>query len=85
MFDVVPDKYTSGTSYDYYRNFPMFDEELYYILECATRQNAEPEDLMNSCRELKAERDALLLQRFENTRRPDELEIDLEEFKYDRQ
>ena len=79
LFDVLPETHTGGTSYDYYRQFPNFDEELYYLLECATRQNADPEAIINVCREVQQERNQKLLDKFNNTPSdPSEILLDLE-------
>lgn len=82
IFDILSDQHTAGTSYDYYKHFPNFDEEMFYVLECATRQNADPEEIIKVCKEVKAQRDEMLLQRFNNSRAPDELEIDLSDLDY---
>lgn len=83
IFDVLPDHHTAGTSYDYYRQFPNMDEELYYMLECATRQNSDPEEIIRMCKEVQAQRNEMLLQRFDNTRTdPDEIEIDFNDLDY---
>lgn len=83
IFDVLPQLYTDGTSYDYYRNFPKFDEEIYYLLECATLQNVDSEEIIKACREVQQERNQTLLQRFEAPRAVNEIEMDLDELKYD--
>ena len=79
LFDVLPENYTRGTSYDYYRNFPNLNEEMFYILECATLQNADPEAVLKACKEVLQERNELLLERFNSAREPGEIEIDLED------
>ena len=80
LFDVLPELYTGGTSYDYYRHYPGFPEELYYMLECITLENADPEAILKACKEVMMERNELLLQKFNNTRSdPHEMEIDLED------
>lgn len=78
VFDVLPHAYTDGTSYDYYRNYPRMDEELYYLLECATLNNADPEEIIKICKEVQQERNKILLDRFENKLNPNEVEIDLD-------
>lgn len=67
LFCVLPDEYTTGTSYEYYRNFPHLDEEVYYLLECATRQNADPEEVIEKCKQVQRERNEMLLSCFNNT------------------
>lgn len=47
LFEILPEDLTSGTAYDYYQKFPGFDEEIYYLLQFATRNDAE-KDVMHS-------------------------------------
>ena len=83
LFDVLPENYTSGTSYDYYRQFPGLNEEIYYLLECATRQNADPDAIVKACKEVVEERNKQLIEKFNNTRSdPYEMEMDLEDISY---
>jgi hypothetical protein len=82
IFDILPSLYTDGTSYDYLRKFPMFDEEFYYLMECATRQNADPEDVIKLCREVQQERNRQLLDNFEKKTNPNELMIELCDLDY---
>lgn len=77
LFDALPGSITDGTSYDYYTKYPMFDEEQYYILECATRNNADPDRLVAMCRDIQQERNRMLIEMFENKpTNPYDIEID---------
>lgn len=79
LFDVLPESCTGGTSYDYYLHFPNFDEEFYYLLECATLQNADPEAIIKICREVQQERNQKLLDKFNHAPTdPSEILLDLE-------
>ena len=64
LFDVIPEEDTAGTAYDYARQFPGMPEELYYLLECATRENADPDKVVQACREVLDERNEELLNSF---------------------
>lgn len=77
VFDILPEIYTGGTSYDYYRSFPLFDEEFYYMLECATRNNADPEEIIRVCQEVHKERNQRLLGKF-GGKNVNEIDIDLD-------
>lgn len=79
LFNCLPAQDTTGTSYDYFVKFPNFDEELYYMLECATRENADPEEVVKVCQEVLDARNNFLVNKFENTRGPYEQELLLEE------
>lgn len=61
----------------------MFDEEVYYMLECASRVNADPEAVVKMCQEIQQERNKQLLLKFDNARSdPDELDIDFIDLDY---
>lgn len=66
LFDVLPSTATEGTAYHYLQMFGdgMF-EEMYYILECMHRQNADPEKVIEACREIVQERNSQILKKFE--------------------
>lgn len=64
LYDCLPLDVTSGTAFDYYTNFPWFDEEVYYLLEVATRENADKDEVVKQCAELADERNRQLLDSF---------------------
>ena len=80
LFDLLPETITSGTAFDYYANYPFFFEEVYYLLECASRENREPGSLVKLCQTIVKERNELLTEKFESARTtPDELLLDFDE------
>lgn len=79
LFKVLPDSETSGTAYDYYLKFNGFDEELYYILELATRQNADPDTIIELCREVVDTRQKQMLDNFYNKLDPNEMLLDTDD------
>ena len=81
LFDALPASITDGTSYDYFTKYDGFDEEIYYMLECATKRNADPEKLIEMCREVQQERNRMLIERFENKLDPFEVEIEMNDEK----
>jgi hypothetical protein len=84
LFRCLPADDTLGTSYDYFTRFPNFDEEVYYMLECATRENANVDELVKVCQEVVDARNKQMNERFENTRsNPHEVEISTDELLYD--
>lgn len=82
LYKVLPETETSGTAYDYYLKFGGFDEELYYILECCTRQNADPDKLVELCRDIVDTRQKSMLDQFYNKLEPNEITVDLEDILY---
>lgn len=83
LFKVLPESATSGTSYEYYQDYPLFPEEIYYLLECASRENADPEEVIQMCRAIMQERNKELYDKFNNTPDvPNEMKIELEELDY---
>lgn len=84
LFDIIPKEDTAGTAYDYARQFPGLHEELYYLLECATRQNADPEKVVQACREVVEERNQELLNSFEGAPPGEANEtLDIDQFLYE--
>ena len=84
LYDCLPHSITFGTSYDYYCKFPMFDEEMFYLLECSTLNNAEPDEVIQRCREIASMRNKYILDNFEKSSNPYEMEIDISELDYNK-
>ena len=83
LFDVLPADLTSGTSFDYFQKYPGLDEEVYYLLECSTLNNADQDELVRRCQELVDQRNGALLERWNSKRsNPYEQEISIEEIDY---
>lgn len=64
LFDCLPQQVTEGTAYDFYTKFPWFDEEIYYLLELSTRENADPKEVVSQCNNIVDERNQQLLESF---------------------
>lgn len=83
VFDVTPEQMTGGTSYVYFRKFPNFDEELYYLLECSTLNNTEESEVVKKCQEVVDARNAEALEKWNSKRTdPHEFEISLSDIDY---
>lgn len=82
IFDALPLQETAGTAYDYLMKFPYFDDEIFYLLECATRENANPDEVIKQCKEIVDQRQKYILDNFEKRDNPDELFIPFEKFSY---
>lgn len=84
LFEVLSHDDTDGTAYDYSLKFPnTFFEEVYYILECATRQNAEPAQIVSMCQDIIEERNAKLIKMVDNESKGVEIECDPSLVEYD--
>ena len=77
LFDCLPEQVTHGTAMDYFRKFD-FEEEVCYLLQCATRKDAPQKAVLEACRELVEERNTLLINGLEG-RDPQQIEIPSEE------
>jgi hypothetical protein len=64
LFYCLPEDVTSGTAYDYYAQFPGFDEEVYYLLEVTTRENADANEVVSQCANIVEERNKQMLDSF---------------------
>jgi hypothetical protein len=79
VFNVLPEFCTRNTSMDYFRKFPYFDEEIYYILECASLENADTTELVKTCQDIVDKRNKELLAKLDNSRKPNEIDVSLED------
>lgn len=79
QFSVLPEPLTQGTAYHYSTLFPGMFEELYYLLQCATKQDIPKKVAVKVCREVLDERNNSLLKDFVSTRKPNEILIPTEE------
>ena len=82
LFDLMPSDLTAGTSYDYYNKFPNFDEEWYYLLECATLKNADPNVVIQECQKLVDQRNTEILQNFGSRENPHTSYISFDELDF---
>lgn len=82
VYNIMPVQETLGTSYDYLTKFRGFEEEVYYMLECATRENADPEDVVKLCQHVVDERNQALLEKWGKRTNPYELEVPEEKIDY---
>lgn len=82
VYNVLPDFCTKNTSIDYFRKFPYFNEEIYYLLEYASLENADVEDVIKTCQDIVYKRNKELIEKIENGRKPNEIEISTEMFDY---
>jgi hypothetical protein len=85
LYDCLPHSITFGTSYDYYCKYPMFDEWMYYLLECSTLNNADPDEVIERCREIASMRNKLLMDNFEKGSNPYEYELPIEDIMYNKE
>ena len=83
LFDCLPAQDTQGTAYDYFTKYPLFDEEVYYLLEVATRENANPEEVVKVSQETVDQRNNALVYNFENKLQLGEVLIGLDELPFD--
>ena len=80
LYDCLPHSITYGTSYYYYQLFGGFDEEMYYLLECSTLNNADSDEMIERCREIVSMRNKLLMDNFEKRSNPYEFEMDINSY-----
>ena len=85
LYDCLPHSITFGTSYDYYCRFPYFDEPYYYLLECSTLNNADPDEMIERCREIVSMRNKYLMDNFEKSSNPYEYELPIEDIMYNKE
>lgn len=64
LFNVLPSELTDGTAYHYYQEFPFFDEEVYYLLQNATRNDAPTDACVEMCKEIVDSRNKTILENF---------------------
>jgi hypothetical protein len=64
LFDVLPSDLTDGTAYHYYQEFPWFDEEVYYLLQNATRNDMPSDQCIELCQEIVDNKNKALLENF---------------------
>lgn len=82
LYDLLPYQMTDGTSMFYKREFPNFEDEIYYLLECATLQNEEPDIIIDECRKLIDARNKDILDNFGTRTDPYECFISSDELDY---
>ena len=83
LYNCLSLQETEFTSYDYYVKFPQFHgEEIYYLLECATRENADPAEVVRVSQETVDQRNKALLDNFENKLQLGEVLIGLDELSF---
>ena len=82
LFFCLPDSETAGTARDYYLKFPGLEEELCYLLQLATRQDADEQEIIQKCRELVQTRSEELWNNFGTGTLSNEVEIDPEKIDY---
>ena len=85
LYDCLPHSITYGTSYYYYQLFGGFDEEMYYLLECSTLNNADSDEMIERCREIVSMRNKLLMDNFEKRSNPYEFEMPIEDIMYNKE
>ena len=83
LFNCLPAQDTAGTAYDYFTKFSGFCEEVYYLLEVATRESADPDEVVKVSQEVTDQRSQALVYNFENKLETDEVLIPLEELSFD--
>lgn len=64
LFNVLPKSETDGTAFDYYLKFPFFDEEIYYVLQCTTKEDSDPARVVSICKDIVDSRNKELLRNF---------------------
>lgn len=74
LFHCMSSEETFGTAYDYLLKFPGFDSEIYFLLQCATRGDADPDDVIAMCQDMVDIRQEELLSSFGKSQ--DSIELD---------
>lgn len=64
LYKLLPHSETFGTSYYYLQEYPNMFTEFYFLLECATLNNADPEAVVKMCQEIVEKRNSELLDNF---------------------
>ena len=82
IYNLLPSQDTDGTTYDYFVKFPNMNEEVYYMLECVTLQNIDESKLVEVCQSVVDQRNEKLLYNFNNSRKPNELDINIQDIDY---
>ena len=64
LFAVLPSDITDGTAYDYFERFPFMNEEIYFLLQCGTRDDMSRDACVKLCQEIVDERNKTVLENF---------------------
>lgn len=64
LFNCLPSAITDGTAYDFYTHYSGFFEEIYNLLECASLENSDPDQLIRICQEIVDFRNSETLRNF---------------------
>ena len=83
LFNCLPAQGTAGTAYDDFTKFGGFCEEIYYLLEVSTRENADPDEVVKVSQDTVDQRNQALIYNFENKLEVGEVLIPLEELSFD--
>ena len=79
LYNCLSLQETEFTSYDYFLKYPRFDEEVYYMLECASRENADPAEIVSVSQYTLEQRNKALVDNFENKLQIGEVLVNLDE------
>lgn len=82
LYDLLPYDMTFGTAMNYQREFPDFQEEMFFLLENATLHNANTELLISECQQIVDARNKEILDNFGTRTDPYECYVSPEELDY---
>lgn len=83
LFHVLNGSKTEHTARWYYERFFGLDEEMYYLLECASREPERSEEIIKICREIYDERTQKKMDNFGKNEPEEGFDFNLDEIKYD--
>lgn len=83
LYHVLNGADTEHTARWYYERFFGFDEEIYYLLECASREPERQEEIIKACQQIYDERTKKLMENFGKNEPEEGFDFNLEEIKYD--
>lgn len=83
LFNVLNATETDHTSRWYYERFHGLNEEIYYLLECASREIEKAEQIIEICKEIYDERSQKMLENFGKNEPDEGFSFNLEEINYD--
>lgn len=83
LFHVLNGTDTEHTARWYYERFFGLDEEMYYLLECASREPERQEEIVKVCQQIYDERTQKILENFGKQEPELGFDFNLEEIKYD--
>ena len=75
-YTILPKDVTDGTAMHYCKEFPNLPEEMYYLLQCATKHDLPEKTVIETCQEILDERNEQLLNSLEGRTNPTEFLLD---------